>query len=373
MNSLFFELIQVSLHKRDCLSHIPLPEEWNILYRLAEGQALVGVCFHGIQRLEEQKQLIYIPASLKMQWIASLLQIQQKNKTIEVQCKELSESIGKDGYESCLLKGQAFANRYPFPLKQYRQSGDIDMWMIAEPKEAIEWARGTGKMHYYDYHHADISIFPDTEVELHYRPSISRNLIRNKRLQKWFKGEGKDHIVFNETLGCRVPDDVFSVILALNHNFWHLLYEGVGLRQMMDLYFIIQNVKEEDRKTIGELISHFRLEHFAAASAWVLWHLFDNEKMDSIFVNESTPLPTPNEKAGRFLLEEIMRAGNFGHYDARLKKLNKGNKLQLMFLWAKHTFRLIKYYPADVLWTPVGILRISLWRRVRYIREKELK
>ena len=373
MNSLLFTIIYVSLHKRDFISHIPLPEEWNILYRLAEGQALVGLCFHGIQRLEEQKQLIYIPASLKMQWIASLLQIQQKNKTIEVQCKELSESIGKDGYESCLLKGQAFAKRYPFPLNQYRQSGDIDMWMIAEPKEAIEWARRTGKMHYYDYHHADISVFPDTEVELHYRPSISRNLIRNKRLQKWFKGEGKDHIVFNETLGCRVPDDVFSVILALNHNFWHLLYEGVGLRQMMDLYFILQNVKEEDRKTIGELISHFRLEHFAAASAWVLWYLFDNEKMDSIFVNESTPLPTPNERAGRFLLEEIMRAGNFGHYDARLKKLNKGNKLQLMFLWAKHTFRLIKYYPADVLWTPVGILRISLWRRVRYIREKELK
>lgn len=373
MNSLFFELIQVSLHKRDCLSHIPLPEEWSILYRLAEGQALVGVCFHGIQLLEEQKQLIYIPASLKMQWIASVLQIQQKNKTIEVHCKELSESIGKDGYESCLLKGQAFANRYPFQLNQYRQPGDIDMWMIAEPKEAIEWARRTRKMHYYDYHHADISIFPNTEVELHYRPSISRNLIRNKRLQKWFKGEGKNHIVFNETLGCRVPDDVFSVILALNHNFWHLLYEGVGLRQMMDLYFILQNVKEEDRKTIGVLISHFRLEHFAAASAWVLWHLFDNEKMDSIFVNESTPLPTPNERAGRFLLEEIMQAGNFGHYDARLKKLNKGNKLQLMFQWAKHTFRLIKYYPADVLWTPVGILRISLWRRVRYIREKELK
>ena len=80
MNSLFFELIQVSLHKRDCLSHIPLPEEWSILYRLAEGQALVGVCFHGIQLLEEQKQLIYIPASLKMQWIASLLRGGQEAK-----------------------------------------------------------------------------------------------------------------------------------------------------------------------------------------------------------------------------------------------------------------------------------------------------
>ena len=68
-----------------------------------------------------------------------------------------------------------------------------------------------------------------------------------------------------------------------------------------------------------------------------------------------------------------MQARKFGNYDTRFNILNKGNKLQLMFLWSKHTFRLIKYYPADVLWTPVGILRISLWRRVRYIREKELK
>ena len=373
MTSLFFELIQIALCTRNSLSKMPSVQEWNNVYSFAQKQSLVGIVFCGVNRHTDQEQISNLPTSLKMQWIASVVQIQQKNKTIELRCKELAESIDKDGYKCCLLKGLAFANLYPYPLNQYRQSGDIDMWMLAEPKVAIEWARRTGKMHYYDYHHADISIFPETEVELHYRPSISRNLIRNKRLQKWFKGEGKNHIVFNETLGCRVPDDVFSVILALSHNFWHLLYEGVGLRQMMDLYFILQNVKEEDRKTIGVLISHFRLEHFAAASAWVLWHLFDNEKMDSIFFNESTPLPTPNERAGRFLLEEIMQAGKFGHYAARLKQLNKGNKLQLMFQWAKHTFRLIKYYPADVLWTPVGILRISLWRRVRYIREKELK
>lgn len=370
MSSLSFELIQVALGTRNILSKVPSAQEWEQLYIFAQKQSLVGIMFCGVHRLAKQDQLCNLPAPLKMQWIASVVQIQQKNKAIEIRCKELAKSIDKDGYKCCLLKGQAFANLYPYPLNQYRQSGDIDMWMLAEPKVAIEWARGTGKMHYYDYHHADISAFSETEVELHYRPSISRNLFRNARLQKWFKGEGKEHIVFNETLGCRVPDSVLSIILAMNHNFWHLLYEGVGLRQMMDLYFILQHAHEEDRKTIGELIRYFRLGRFAAASAWVFWYLFDNQKNDSIFVTDTTHLPMPDARSGRFLLEEIIQAGNFGHHDARLKSVNKGNKLQLMFLWVKHTFRLFKYYPSDVLWTPIGILRISLWRRFRYLREK---
>lgn len=369
MNSQSFELIQVALCTRNTLSKVPSAQEWEQLYIFAQKQSIVGIVFSGIQRLADQGQISNLPAPLKMQWIVSVVQIQQKNKAIEVRCKEMSELIGKDGYECCLLKGEAFANMYPSPLNQCRQSGDIDMWMIAEPKDAIEWARRTGKMHYYDYHHADINIFSETEVELHYRPSISRNLIRNARLQKWFKGEGKEHIVFNETLGCRVPDNVFSVILALNHNFWHLLYEGVGLRQLMDLYFILQHVKEADKSRIRELISYFKLERFASSSAWVLWHVFDNEREDSILIDEASPLPSPDSRSGKFLLDEILQAGNFGHHDTRLKSVNKGNKLQLMFLWIKHTFRLIRYYPSDVLWTPIGILRISLWRRIRHIKE----
>ena len=69
-----------------------------------------------------------------------------------------------------------------------RQSGDIDMWMVGDVDKVIRWARATGTMYFYDYHHADLSLFPDTEIELHYRPSISRNLWRNRRLQRWFKG-----------------------------------------------------------------------------------------------------------------------------------------------------------------------------------------
>ena len=77
----------------------------------------------------------------------------------------------------------------------------------------------------------------------------------------------------------------------------------------------------------------------------------------------------PDENAGRFLLDEIMQSGNFGKFDRRLNKDRYKSKKTLMLSWMKHNFRLLKYYPADVFGTPVGILGISLWRSCRYRKD----
>lgn len=366
MRNLFFELLQLSLGTRPALSFTPSEKEWIDAFDVSKKQALVGICFNGVQQAcrIEGNVAKNLPVQLKMQWLAITAKIQKRNEVMNRRSAELYERIKADGFESCVLKGQAVArlyNKEQETLGLLRQSGDIDMWMLVDTYTAIRWARGTGKMYYYDYHHADLSLFPDAEIELHYRPSISRNLWRNRRLQKWFKDEGKKHIISDEELGFCVPDDVFSLILTLNHNLWHLLYEGVGLRQMMDLYFVARAIQTSDK--IPHLIHYFGLERFAAASAWVMWHLFDNELQQSFLISPKSPLPYPNESAGRFLLREIMQAGNFGHNDDRLAGLVKGNRIVLMYRWLRHTMRLVRYYPQEVMWTPFGILRISLWRR----------
>ena len=130
---------------------------------------------------------------------------------------------------------------------------------------------------------------------------------------------------------------------------------------MMDLYFVVKAMHSSVEAT--SLIHYFGLERFAAASAWVLWHLFDNELRQSFFLSPESPLPYPDKNAGRFLLREIMQAGNFGHNDDRLAGFVKGNRIVLMYRWLRHTMRLVRYYPQEVMWTPFGILRISLWRR----------
>ena len=51
IDNIFFELIQVAIGNRICLSHSPTAEEWKALYEIAKKQSLVGVCFAGVQRL----------------------------------------------------------------------------------------------------------------------------------------------------------------------------------------------------------------------------------------------------------------------------------------------------------------------------------
>lgn len=376
MKALFYELIRVSIGYQSSLSYIPNVQEWDKLYKMAEKQALIGICFMGIKNLGADADTGFSKIGMtKMQylnWMGMAFQIHEQNELRNKQCVKVHELLAKDGYKSCILKGQAVASLYG-TLTNLRQSGDIDVWMISPPNEAIKWARKTGVMYFYDYHHADLTLFSDTEVELHYRPSLSRNLIRNKRLQRWFDEEGTNHIIFKEDLGFSVPDYTFNVILTLNHNYWHLLYEGVGMRQHLDLYYVLKSKNKysyaysgkADNKEILRLLRYFNLEKYASASMWIMSVIFGLER--------EYLLCEPDENAGRFLLDEIMLAGNFGKHDERLKDGRYKNRWGLMLTWMRHTFRLFKYYPADVLWTPIGILRISLWRRVRYIREKELK
>lgn len=374
MDTLFFELLRLSIDIRGSLSRQPSTDEWRCLYQTAVKQSLLGVCFAGVRKhMETSKQNgedVAIPPKAYQHWLGAAVHIQQRNELMNRRCVEFEKKLTEDGYKSCVLKGQGLDALYG-NLRGLRQSGDIDTWALGEPKEIIEWARKTGSMTFYDYHHADLSLYQDSEIELHYRPTLSRNLLRNARLQRWFREDGEKHFVFNEEQGFSVPDYTFNVVLILNHNLWHLMYEGVGLRQILDLFFVLRSVEEagehaEMLKTeVLALIKHFRLQRFAEASMWIM--------KETLGLEDKYLICQPNESAGRFLLEEIIQSGNFGQYDSRLNKNRYQSRIGLMFSWMKHNFRLLKYYPEDVLWTPIGVLRISLWRRFHYMNETDLK
>lgn len=286
--------------------------------------------------------------------------IQQRNEVLNRRSAELYTIAADSGFKGCILKGQTINYLYG-NLKGLRQSGDIDMWLDVNYHDVIRWARGFSKIREIDYHHVETDVFGDTTAEFHFRPSISRNLIRNFRLQEWFQNEGIDHVLYNEELRFSVPDYMYNVILILNHHFWHLMHEGVGLWQMMDLYFVLQAPHTaEEQKKISEIIRHFSLEDFAECCMWILQTVFSMDK--EYMICKSDP------HGGRALLDEILQSGNFGKYDKRLENSRRSSRFKLMITWTRHSFRLFWQYPKDVLWTPIGVLYISLWRRLKLKR-----
>ena len=106
----FYELIQVAVGSRVCLSRAPSEKEWGELYAVAKKQSLVGVCFAGVQRLQLQEQCP--PEMLYLTWMGMASKIQQRNDVVNRQCAELQANLSADGLDACILKGQGVAQSY---------------------------------------------------------------------------------------------------------------------------------------------------------------------------------------------------------------------------------------------------------------------
>ena len=68
----------------------------------------------------------------------------------------------------------------------------------------------------------------------------------------------------------------------------------------------------------------------------------------------------PNEKYGRFVLNEVLEAGNFGRHDARNRfgRSQLGHNLQRVY----RDIRLVKYFPAEAMSEPLFRTWHFFWR-----------
>ena len=91
MESLFFELLQVAVGQRVCLSHTPLEEEWWQLFDMADKQAVLGVCFKAIEHLHSQGQMP--PQELLYEWIGAAESIRATNDIVNRRCLKLQAKL----------------------------------------------------------------------------------------------------------------------------------------------------------------------------------------------------------------------------------------------------------------------------------------
>lgn len=354
-------LIRLSIGTSNSISSQPSSDDWAKLYRIAVKQSLVGVCFAGVRKYmkiaQQSGEKPSLSQKLYYQWLGTAAQIQQRNELMNRRCVELQSKLSSFGFNSSILKGQGIAAHYG-DLKNFRQPGDIDVYVDCGREKAIEYARSIGQESVdWDYKHLHLKLFKDTEVEMHYRPEVLLNLVKNMKLQRWFQSDEVQGKIYQQNGQIITPSVDFNLFYILLHIYRHFLYEGVGLRQLMDYFFVLKSVSQQTDKTLSlEAIEAFGMKRFARGIMWIMQHVFGLE--DQYLLYE------PDEKEGSYILHQIMIGGNFGHYDERLKTDKGQGKFSAITKILKHNLHLLSHYPADVIWAPMWIGYHWCWKRI---------
>ena len=241
-----FAFLKYCLGYKGDMSRVIAGMNWHELYSFASKQALLGLCFDGIERLGEEhpEELKQNPIGreLLMTWMGKAQQIRRQNMKVNAVAGKLFSMLREDGLRCCILKGQGNALMYPNPYS--RTPGDIDVWIDASRERIMEYTQK--KFELGDdirYQHIETSV-DGVPVELHFFPCTMNNPIYHARLQKWFKRNAdlqcSNVVSLPDGIGeIAIPTKAFNIIYQLTHLYHHFFDEGIGMRQIIDYYYVV--------------------------------------------------------------------------------------------------------------------------------------
>ena len=415
--------------------------DWKELYAIAKKQCLVGILFDGIKKLPAEH--VGMKKELLLQWMAESQMLEKANVRLNDAAIQVSEWFRKKGFRTCILKGQGNALMYPNPYS--RTPGDIDIWVEGGDKRVISFVRSISPHEKACYHHIEFPPYKGVEVEVHYRPSFLLCFWHNRKLQKYYERVKEEQFSHRVMLGeqgeVAIPTAEFNLIFQLTHIYAHLMNEGIGLRQLLDYYFVVcdfYKVYQTSTNHSASFSNHpvifsnhpvplskegstfspspsssgsgdvtalrcseplrykdggaskpspgcagwDRLEmsgemysDCAGASSAALDRVQKELKelglwkfaggimyiMQEVFgMPASLLIVPPNEKYGKFVLNEVLEAGNFGRHDERNRfgKSKLGHNLQRVY----RDIRLVRFFPAEALSEPIFRTWHFFWR-----------
>ena len=438
---IFFDFLRFSIGSAKEIPGSLKEADWKELYAIAKKQCLVGVLFDGIKKLPVEH--VGMKKELLLQLMAESQMLEKANVRLNDAAIQVSEWFRKKGFRTCILKGQGNALMYPNPYT--RTPGDIDIWVEGEDKRVISFVRSISPHEKACYHHIEFPSYKGVEVEVHYRPSFLLCFWHNRKLQKYYERVKEEQFSHRVMLGeqgeIAIPTVEFNLIFQLTHIYAHLMNEGIGLRQLLDYYYVLcdfykvyqksskitpslftlkegstshpdpltlrgeggnhptrcsEPLRSKDggpskispncagwdrRDAIGDMTSataststdtsataarssstaidrvqeelkELGLWKFAGGIMYIMKEVFG---MPAFLL-----IVPPNEKYGKFVLNEVLEAGNFGRHDARNRfgRSQLGHNLQRVY----RDIRLVRYFPAEAMSEPFFRVWHFFWR-----------
>ena len=364
INDMIFDFLKYCLGRKDNMSNVVANLDWQQLYSFASKQALLGLCFEGIEKLgkeyPDELKKNPIARNLLMTWMGKAQQIRRQNIKVNVVASKLYSMLREDGLRCCILKGQGNALMYPNAYS--RNPGDIDVWVNDSREEITEYAKCHFKLEDdIRFHHLEATL-DGVPVELHFFPCTMNNPIYNARLQKWFKRnvdlQCSNVVSLPDCIGeIAIPTTAFNVVYQLTHLYHHFFDEGIGMRQIIDYYFVL--VKSEERRVknltvLQRELKYLGLWKFAGAVMYVL-HV-------ALGLSEEKMIAPLDEKRGMLLLAEILEGGNFGRHFTKYGEFTHQSMGKKYFLKTWRNMHFVRYYPAEALCEPLFRTWHFFWR-----------
>lgn len=411
---IFFEFLRFCIGTVQEVPSSMKGADWRVLYAMARKQCLVGVLFDGIKRLPAD---VGMDKGLLFQWMAQNQTLRKANARLDKAAVEVAEWFGKKGFRTCVLKGQGNALLYPSGME--RTPGDIDLWVDGGDRKVVSFVRSLSPDEKVCYHHIGFPEYNGVEVEVHFRPSFLFCFRHNRRLQGYYERVMDEQFAHRVKLGGQgevaVPKAEFNLIFQLTHIFTHLMNEGIGLRQLLDYFFVLKNTDFigntdgdaffantdctdntdriggnaesggfwantncsdntdriggnvdgdgfllntnctdlTDRGLLQDELRRLGLWEFAGAVMYIMKEVFGLE--------DNRLIVPPDVKRGRLVLKEVLEAGNFGQYDKRnwFGHSALGHNLQRLY----RDMRLVRYFPEEALSEPFFRIWHFFWRK----------
>lgn len=315
----FLSLLRIALGTQTELPRPLTATEWLGIYNMARVQWLVGVLMDGIERLPENMRP---PEGLRLDWIGQALYIEQ--------CNHLMTHVAST-LPGLQLKGQAVAQFYPRPER--RQCGDIDIWMPEGREAALRWAHEhLQECEMPNAFHISCPDYHGVPVEVHWTPTIMHNPWLNRRLQHYYRQLAEQPVGSGRSITEQ------PVVYLLHHAFNHLLTEGLGLRQLVDLYWVLQH-PECVPEDIAEQLRQLHLTRFMAAVGHILTQHLG-------LPAQRLPI-APNPSLGEKLLQEVIEDGDLG------MGRDHPRGIRLLYRRLSTVVCHLRYAPAEVMFIPL--------------------
>ena len=145
------------------------------------------------------------------------------------------------------------------------------------------------------------------------------------------------------------------MIYQLAHLYHHFFDEGIGMRQIIDYYYVVNNDELlVIRDTLHRELKHLGLWKFAGAVMYVLHEVLG--------LSEERMIAPMDEKRGMLLLAEILNGGNFGRHFTKYGHFTQQGMAKKYFLKIWRNMHFVRYYPAEALSEPIFRTWHFFWR-----------